>query len=167
MDLVARWLKAHCYETKYRPVPIEEHLVYGNEIYSTASTRSLIRTVAHLTQKGTEPSRTQTMPLRHILPSTHKEFTDSVLNAVVSLASETALAGHGALVFASSRSMCESDARWISKVMPASHELPPSVLDQRLELLGSLRSLGTGMDPVLEETVLHGVAFHRTSRIII
>ncbi|KAJ4262315.1 hypothetical protein NW757_000574 [Fusarium falciforme] len=26
MDLMAQWLDGHCYETRYRPVPIEEHL---------------------------------------------------------------------------------------------------------------------------------------------
>lgn len=84
-----------------------------------------------------------------------------MLNAVVSLASETARAGYGALVFASSRFGCESDARWIARVMPALDELDSSVAEKRIELLAELRSLGTGLDPILEETVPMGVAFHR------
>jgi len=100
-------------------------------------------------------------PIRRIEPSTHKELRDPVLNAVVTLAHETAFAGFGALVFAGSRGMCESDARWISRAMPQPHELKADVVNRRMDLLGELRSLNTGVDPVLEETVLYGVAFHR------
>jgi DNA polymerase theta len=45
--------------------------------------------------------------------------------------------------------------------MPQPHELKADVVDRRMDLLGELRSLNTGVDPVLEETVLYGVAFHR------
>lgn len=86
-----------------------------------------------------------------------------MLNAVVSLASETARAGYGALVFASSRYGCEYDARWIARVMPTQDELDPDLVEKRVDLLAELRSLGTGLDPVLEETVPMGVAFHRKS----
>lgn len=102
-------------------------------------------------------------PIRRIENSPHKEFTDAVLNSVIALAHESACMGYGVLVFAGSRGMCESDARWISRVMPQPHELAADVLDKRMSLLGDLRSLSTGVDPVLEESVLHGVAFHRES----
>lgn len=69
--------------------------------------------------------------------------------------------GYGSLVFAGSRGICESDARLISRVMPQPHELDSGTLDRRMDLLSELRSLSTGADPVLEETVLYGVAFHR------
>lgn len=159
MDLVAHWLGAHSYETKYRPVPIEEHLVHQGQVYSTGSTSGLIKTATQLNQGA--PSQSRPAPVRQIQPSDHKEFSDPVLNAVVALACETAVRGFGALVFGSSRAMCESDARWISRVMPGPHELAQSLVDKRMDLLSSLRGLGTGMDPVLEETVLQGVAFHR------
>ncbi|UPK89599.1 hypothetical protein LCI18_000534 [Fusarium solani-melongenae] len=160
MDLMAQWLDGHCYETRYRPVPIEEHLVYGGNVYPAGSTSSLIRTA---TQLNNRPTQTQslTKPIRRIEPSTHKELRDPVLNAVVTLACETATSGFGALVFAGSRGMCESDAQWISRAMPPPNELRPEVVDRRMDLLGELRSLNTGIDPVLEETVLYGVAFHQ------
>ncbi|VTT70701.1 unnamed protein product [Fusarium fujikuroi] len=159
MDMMARWLEGHCYETRYRPVPIEEHLVYDGNIYPAGSTSSLIKKAAQLNNRSTQ-TQAQMRPIRRIEPSTHKELRDPVLNAVVTLAHETAVAGFGALVFAGSRGMCEFDARWISRAMPQPHELKADVVDRRMDLLGELRSLNTGVDPVLEETVLYGVAFH-------
>jgi DNA polymerase theta len=160
MDLMAKWLDGHCYETRYRPVPIEEHLVYEGNIYPAGSTSSLIKIAAQLNSRTTQ-TQTQAKPIRRIEPSTHKELRDPVLNAVVTLACETAIAGFGALVFAGSRGMCESDARWISRAMPGPQDLKIDTVDRRMDLLGELRSLNTGVDPVLEETVLYGVAFHR------
>ena len=149
------------YETKYRPVAIHEHLVYEGNIYPASSTANLIKAAGQLT--GITLTNSQLSPVRRIEPSTHKEFHDPVLNAVITLAHETASAGYGALVFAGNRGMCESDARWISRVMPQPHEIDHSVLDRRTNLLADLRNLSTGIDPVLEETVMSGVAFHRKS----
>ena len=163
MDLMASWLDSHAYETRYRPVPIYEHLVYEGKVYAATSTGSLIKTATQL--KSQQPSCGHATPLKTILPSEHKELRDPLLNAVVALAYETASTGFGALVFAGSRGMCESDARWISRVMPPTSELSPTVLDRRMDLLSELRSLSTGLDPVLGETVLYGVAFHRLSPI--
>ena len=157
---MAQWIDGHSYETRYRPVPIEEHLVYDGNVYPAGSTSSLIKTAAWLNKSNSTPG--PATPTRRIEPSTHKELRDPVLNAVVTLAHETAVAGYGALIFAGSRGICESDARWISRVMPQPNELDASLVDKRIDLLGELRSLGTGLDPVLEETVLNGVAFHRT-----
>lgn len=158
MDLMAEWLGGHCYETRYRPVPIEEHLVHEGKIYPASTTSHLIKTATQLSKPGLTQGAAK--PSRTISPSHHREFRDTVLNSVVTLAHETASAGYGALVFAGSRGVCEADARWISRVMPPPHELDPALLDRRMDLLGELRSLNTGIDPVLEETVLYGVAFH-------
>ncbi|GKT75715.1 DNA polymerase theta subunit [Colletotrichum tofieldiae] len=109
------------------------------------------------TQPPQRPTHQASRAIRRVEPSSHKEFQDPVLNAVVSLASETARAGYGALVFASSRYGCESDARWIARVMPTQDELDPTLFEKRIDLLAELRSLGTGLDPVLEETVPAGL----------
>ncbi|KAG6061818.1 hypothetical protein E4U17_007245 [Claviceps sp. LM77 group G4] len=161
LDLLATWLNAHSYETRYRPVPIEEHLVYDGKVF-------LVGLNDGAREDGPFPFSSQDItggkaisPIRLIEKSVHKEFTDPLLNSVLSLAYETASMGYGVLIFAGSRGMCESDARWVSRVMPQAHELDPQVLDKRMNLLGDLRGLGTGIDPVLEETVLSGVAFHR------
>ncbi|KAK1636704.1 DEAD/DEAH box helicase [Colletotrichum phormii] len=157
ISLLATWLGAHSYETRYRPVPIEEHLVYEGNVYPATTTSELLKTAKNLNTATHQPGSRAT---RRIEPSSHKEFQDPVLNAVISLASETAKAGYGALVFASSRYGCEADARWIAKVMPTQDELDPGLVEKRVELMAELRSLGTGIDPVLEETVPMGVAFH-------
>lgn len=159
MNLMAEWLDAHCYETRYRPVPIEEHLVYEGQIFASTSSHISARTRGQLSSQDVIEGRSA--PMRQIQTSKYKELNDAVLNAVVSLAHETASTGCGSLVFAGSRAICESDARWISRVMPQPHQLNSVVLDKRMDVLGDLRSLSTGVDPVLEETVLCGVAFHR------
>lgn len=160
--MVAQWLNAHSYETGYRPIPIEEHLVCEGRVYHIGSNGA----TAQKQLKVDEISKGQVEPTRRIDGSSHKEFRDPVLNAVVSLAHETALMGYGSLVFAGSRGICESDARLISRVMPQPHELDSETMDKRMDLLSELRSLSTGADPVLEETVLSGVAFHRKSSLL-
>lgn len=159
LSLMAKWLGAHSYETRYKPVPIHEHLVYDGNVYPIVSTRSLLRSAEQL--QGAGASQATPSPARRVESSQHKEFRDPVLNAVLSLAYETASQGYGVLVFAGSRNGCESDARWLSRIMPLAEELDPLLLDKRMDLLSELRSLSTGVDPVLEETVLSGVAFHR------
>ncbi|TDZ12958.1 DNA polymerase theta [Colletotrichum spinosum] len=159
IKLLANWLDAHSYETRYRPVPIEEHLVYEGCIYPASTSSELLKTASKL-QSGTQMAQSGLKATRRVEVSSHKEFRDPVLNAVVSLASETARAGYGALVFASSRPGCESDARWIARVMPSHDELDAETVEKRIDLLAELRSLGTGIDPVLEETIPMGVVFH-------
>ncbi|TDZ25904.1 Helicase and polymerase-containing protein TEBICHI [Colletotrichum orbiculare MAFF 240422] len=159
IKLLAHWLDAHSYETRYRPVPIEEHLVYEGCIYPASTSSELLKTASKL-QSGTQMAQSGLKATRRVEVSSHKEFRDPVLNAVVSLASETARAGYGALVFASSRPGCESDARWIARVMPSHDELDAETVEKRIDLLAELRSLGTGIDPVLEETIPMGVVFH-------
>lgn len=158
------WLKAHKYITFYRPVPVEEHLVCENKIYP-ATTKSFLKTASQL---GPNPatSSVEDSVLKSIDPSTHKEFKDPVLNAVVALANETVRSGYGALVFCGSRNSCESDARLISRVLPTVHELDPDVYERRLDLVGELRSLSTGLDLTLGETIPAGVAFHHAGMTI-
>lgn len=95
-----------------------------------------------------------------VKPSPHKEYKDPVLNAVVALATETARSGYGALVFAGSRAGCESDALLIGRAMPTLDEADAVIQEKRLDLLGDLRSLTTGLDRILEQTIPCGVGFH-------
>ncbi|KAK4186168.1 P-loop containing nucleoside triphosphate hydrolase protein [Podospora australis] len=164
IDLLKRWLQGHSYQTHYRPVPIEEHLVYEGKIYPAGTTAALLKTVVKLDQRTqtsqTQASQSRLPHVRAIRPSQHKELKDPVRNAVVALANETARAGFGALVFSSSRAGCESDAILISRAMPALEEVDLDIQEKRLDLLGELRSLTTGLDPNLERTIPFGVAFH-------
>lgn len=160
VEVLAEWLGAHRYQTMYRPVPIDEHLVYESAIYAASSTGSMLKAA---TQSKLGPIQTQgpSNPVRLIQPSLHKELQDPVLNAVVSLANETVRSGYGVLVFCSSRLGCETDARVISRVVPGAEELDAISAEKRADLLGELRSLPSGLDSVLAETVPFGVAFHR------
>lgn len=83
------------------------------------------------------------------------------MNAMVSLAIETATAGFGALVFCGSRLSCQMNAQLISEAMPSLSTLDAELLERRLDLLAELGSLPCGLDPVFKKTIIKGVAFHR------
>lgn len=163
-------------------MPIEEHLVYDSKVYPAGTMASLLKTLKQLDSKSKSQNQSLLLPppprkqqqqqqraptqaqeqhhTKYIRPSEHKEFQDPVTNAVVSLANETARAGYGVLVFSSSRAGCESDAVLISRVLPSFAEADPAVQEKRLDLLGDLRGLSTGLDSKLEVTIPVGVAFH-------
>ncbi|OTA96957.1 hypothetical protein M434DRAFT_66575 [Hypoxylon sp. CO27-5] len=155
IDLLSRWLNAHIYSTFYRPIPIEEYLVHEGKIYPASSTTGFLKTASQLASDS-GGSQLQNSAVRVVHPSPHKEFKDPVLNAVVALAAETAKSGYGALVFYG----CENDARLISRALRDTSQLASTIIEKRLDLLADLRSLSTGLDPCLAETVMSGVAFH-------
>lgn len=157
--VLAEWLNAHRYQTMYRPVPIDEHLVFESEIYAASSTSSMLKAATKL-KEDHKPTQTPSSPIRIIQPSQHKELQETVLNSVVALTNETVRAGFGVLIFCSSRIGCESDAKIVSRVLPSPEEIESATLERRADLLADLRSLPSGLDPVLAETVPAGVAFH-------
>ncbi|KAH6650177.1 P-loop containing nucleoside triphosphate hydrolase protein [Chaetomium tenue] len=163
IELLKNWLQGHSYETHYRPVPIEEHLVYDGKVYAATTTASLLKTVTQLESKS-QFSQPRLQPLRIIQSSDTKEFKDPVRNAVVALANETARAGYGVLVFSNSRAGCESDAVLISRVLPTLEEADPFIQEKRLDLLSDLRSLSTGLDPKLEQTLPFGAGLTTEER---
>src|SRR4051812_29697111 len=102
----------------YRPVPIEEYLVFENAVYPASTSRRLYETATQLNPR-TQPQNTspfKPQPSRTIQMSPSKELSNPLINAVVSLSNETVRAGYGALVFCSSRLGCERDAILISQV---------------------------------------------------
>lgn len=140
--------------------------MYESNVYAASSTGSLLKAASQLqSQSGPTHVSTQAMgfPVRTIQPSAHKELKDPVLNAVVALANETVRSGYGVLVFCSSRLGCESDAKIISRVLSDFEGSDPTISEKRMDLLGDLRSLPSGLDPGLAETIPSGVAFHRAS----
>ncbi|KAH9902288.1 P-loop containing nucleoside triphosphate hydrolase protein [Xylariomycetidae sp. FL2044] len=158
-NVLSEWLDAHTYSTGYRPIPVEEHLVHDGNIFPASGSDGVLDAASQL-HLGSSRNQSANQPVRMIQPSPHKELKDPVLNAVVALAAETARSNYGALVFCSSRLGCESDARLISRVLSEVDNLEPEILEGRLDLLGDLRSLPTGLDPVLAEMVPNGVGFH-------
>ncbi|EXJ85435.1 DNA polymerase theta subunit [Capronia coronata CBS 617.96] len=157
-QLLAKWLNAKYYIAKYRPVPIEEHLVYDHAIYPTANAKEFFRTATQLTAGDAVPTQ-RPQPRRTISKSEHQEFQNPLSNAVVALAVETALAGHGALVFCSSRLGVERTASLISDALPV-NDLDQEILNQRQDLLASLHALPSGFEATFSKTLPRGVGFH-------
>ena|ERR1700710_328135 len=156
---------AKFYISKYHPIPVEEHLVFDNAVYPASASSRFYKTTTQFNARTQiqSPSQPKLQPTRTIQPSPNKELNNPLVNAVVSLANETARAGYGVLVFCSSRLGCERDAILISRVLPRGDEIDEHVMEGRIDLLNDLRSTSTGLDSVLEKTVPVGVAFHRES----
>lgn len=157
-QLLAKWLDAKFYIAKYRPIPIEEHLVYNNAIYATANAKEFFHTASQLTKDAPMPTP-QPQPQRTITKSNQQDLGNPMINAVVALAVETALSDHGVLVFCSSRMGAEKTALLISDALPINH-LSREIHDKREDLLASLRALPGGFEASFSKTVLCGVGFH-------
>ena len=160
---VAGWLQAKKHISDFKPVPITDYLVKERKIFLTAD---LLDTVATGTPSPTtqlvRPSTSPVKAIRVVVPSQEKELSKPKDNVVLSLAMETFNAGYGVLVFCSSRWSCEQTASLISRATPLPEELSTTVLEQRREVLDSLKSLvNLEIDPILEQTIPRGVAFHR------
>lgn len=159
--MLAQWMNAKFFISTYRPVPIDEYLVYDNAVYPAATSRQLFQTASKLTAANFSSLHTSIPPERLIDVSEYKELSNAATNAMVALAVETASAGYGALVFCSSRGACQIHAATISEAMPALGPEEAEELNKRLDLLAELRSLACGLDPVLEKTIVKGGGFHR------
>lgn len=154
-EMLAQWMNAKFYISTYRPIPIDEYLVYENGIYPAATSRQLFQTASKLTAAA---SLHDTIPPHRIIePSTFKQLSNSATNAMVALAVETAAAGFGSLVFCGSRNACHIHAATIGEAMPPAEA---EELNKRLDLLAELRSLACGLDPALETTIIKGTGFH-------
>ncbi|PWY87012.1 DNA-directed DNA polymerase theta [Aspergillus heteromorphus CBS 117.55] len=158
-EMLAEWMKAVYFISTYRPVPIDDYLVYENAIYPAATSRQLFQTISRLKSMTNTSLMDSMPPHRMIRLSNFRELANPMTNATVALAIDTAAAGYGALVFCGSRQACQIQAGIISEAMPAPSE-ETDELSKRLDLLAELRSLPSGLDPVLENTVPRGVGFH-------
>ncbi|XP_029353156.1 DNA polymerase theta [Echeneis naucrates] len=144
LSLLASWLNAELYQTDYRPVPLQEHLKVGCNIYDKSL--SVVR---------------QFTPLPHI-----KGDDDHI----VSLCYETVRGGHSVLLFCPSKNWCEKLADSIAREFynlrhtdrQADAEPQPVCLDQEglVDVVAQLRRTPAGLDPILQRTMPWGVAFH-------
>lgn len=172
IQLLSQWLGAYFYQTRYRPIPIEEHIVYDGHIYSAEDTQPVLLPSSQEIKNPQVPLKA----LRRIQNSIHTEFSEPVTNSVIALAAETALSGYGALVFVSSRASAENVALLISRTLASSlSELKEQsrkgelknmgdidkAWESRLDLLSELQSLATASsDNTLHQTILSGVGYH-------
>ncbi|KAF1858617.1 hypothetical protein Lal_00044650 [Lupinus albus] len=135
---VADWLQAALYETEFRPVPLEEYIKVGNSIYNKSM--ELTRTISKAADLGGKDP-----------------------DHVVELCNEVVQEGQSVLIFCSSRKGCESTARHVAKFLKSFiadvHEKDCEFADINAAI-DSLRKCPAGLDPILEETLPSGVAFH-------
>ncbi|XP_076027231.1 DNA polymerase theta [Genypterus blacodes] len=144
LSLLAGWLGAELYQTDYRPVPLQEHLKVGGNIYD----------------KGLAVVRPFT-PALHV-----KGDSDHI----VSLCYETVSEGHSVLMFCPAKNWCEKLADSIAREFynlrhterQAESEPQPVSLDQErlADVIAQLRRTPAGLDPILRRCVPWGVAFH-------
>ena len=156
-EILATWLGAKYYQSKYKPIPVEEYLVYDNAVHSLPVQSDVSGTS---TQPASTPSKPSPPVHRIIRPSEHIEMKRPIANAVVALAIETVISGYAALIFCGSRVVCQATAALVAGAMPPVAVLDDQILNRRKDVLSGLRSLSVGLDEVLEQTIPQGVAFH-------
>ncbi|KAL3650829.1 hypothetical protein CASFOL_007232 [Castilleja foliolosa] len=138
VSAVANWLQAALYETNFRPVPLEEYIKIGSTIYNKEM--EIVRTIPKKAELGGKDP-----------------------DHIVELCDEVVQEGHSVLIFCSSRKGCESTARHIAKYLKRFSVSPRSGQDDSFDVafaIDSLRRSPAGLDPVLEETLPFGVAYH-------
>ncbi|XP_018451900.2 helicase and polymerase-containing protein TEBICHI isoform X2 [Raphanus sativus] len=135
---VADWLQAALYQTEFRPVPLEEYIKVGNTIYNKKM--EVVRTIPKAANMGGKDP-----------------------DHIIELCNEVVQEGNSVLIFCSSRKGCESTARHISKLIK---KVAIDVDGEQSEFMDinsaidALRRSPSGVDPVLEETLPSGVAYH-------
>ncbi|KAK6161831.1 hypothetical protein DH2020_001672 [Rehmannia glutinosa] len=131
-------LVAALYETDFRPVPLEEYIKVGSTIYNKEM--EIVRTIPKVADLGGKDP-----------------------DHVVELCNEVVQEGHSVLIFCSSRKGCESTARHIAKYLKRFSVSPRSEQGDSFDVsfaIDSLRRSPAGLDPILEETLPLGVAYH-------
>uniref|UniRef100_A0A8C5FX72 DNA-directed DNA polymerase n=1 Tax=Gadus morhua TaxID=8049 RepID=A0A8C5FX72_GADMO len=145
LALLAGWLGAELYQTDFRPVPLQELVKVGSNIYD--NTLSLVRKFS---------------------PAINVKGDD---DHIVSLSYETVRDGHSVLLFCPSKIWCEKLADSIAR---AFYNLRNTgeffgkmsciavCLDQKglVDVIAQLRRTPAGLDPTLQRCVPWGVGFH-------
>ncbi|XP_041839070.1 DNA polymerase theta isoform X2 [Melanotaenia boesemani] len=144
LSLLAGWLDAELYQSDYRPVPLQEHLKVGCNIYDKSLS-----------------------VVQQFTPALHIKGDD---DHIVSLCYETVREGHSVLLFCPSKNWCEkladTVAREFYKLRHTDRQSEagpqPACLDQEglEDVIAQLRQTPAGLDPILQRTVPWGVAFH-------
>ncbi|KKK12879.1 DNA-directed DNA polymerase theta [Aspergillus rambellii] len=159
-ELLAEWTNANYFISTYRPVPVDEYLVYNDAIYPAATSRQLFQTISKLTATAVTPPSDTLPPHGIVKRSIFKQLANPTTNAMVALSVDTVTAGYGALVFCGSRHACQIFAALISEAMPDPSTMSIDEVNRRLDLSAELRSLPSGLDPALETPLIKGVGFH-------
>ncbi|CAN6911688.1 unnamed protein product [Brassica oleracea] len=135
---VADWLQAALYQTEFRPVPLEEYIKVGNIIYNKKM--EVVRTLPKAADiGGKDPDH------------------------IIELCNEIVQEGNSVLIFCSSRKGCESTAKHIAKLIKKVLIDVDGENSEFMDITSAIDALQrspSGVDPVLEETLPSGVAYH-------
>ncbi|XP_072319917.1 DNA polymerase theta [Eucyclogobius newberryi] len=144
LSLLAKWLGAELYQTDHRPVPLQEHLKIGSNIYNKSLT-----------------------VIRQFTPAMRIKGDD---DHIISLCYETVNEGHSVLLFCPSKNWCEKLADGIArefynlqhkKTHCGADPQPVTLVREGLEeVVAQLNRTPAGLDPILKRTVPWGVGFH-------
>uniref|UniRef100_A0A0D9XYP7 Helicase and polymerase-containing protein TEBICHI n=1 Tax=Leersia perrieri TaxID=77586 RepID=A0A0D9XYP7_9ORYZ len=135
---VADWLQAALYQTEFRPVPLEEFIKVGNQVFD--KDMNVVRVLPKVADLGGKDP-----------------------DHIVELCNEVVQQGHSVLLFCSSRKGCESTARHVAKFMKVASFGSTDVgseIPDATSAIEALKRCPSGLDPVLEETIPSGVAYH-------
>ncbi|XP_019052387.1 PREDICTED: helicase and polymerase-containing protein TEBICHI isoform X2 [Nelumbo nucifera] len=135
---VADWLQAALYQTDFRPVPLEEYIKVGNTIFNKQM--DAVRTIPKTANLGGKDP-----------------------DHIVELCNEVVQEGHSVLLFCSSRKGCESTAKHVAKFLKGFSAGIRDGLTEFTDItsaIDALRRCPVGLDPILEETLPSGVAYH-------
>ncbi|EXC32791.1 DNA polymerase theta [Morus notabilis] len=135
---------AALYQTDFRPVPLEEYIKVGNTIYNKQM--DVVRTICKAADLGGKDP-----------------------DHVVELCNEVVQEGHSVLIFCSTRKGCESTARHVSRFLK-SYSVGFQNADTEFvditSAIDALRRSPAGLDPILEETLPFGVAYHHAGLVV-
>lgn len=155
------------YQTDFRPVPLEEYIKVGNTIYNTKM--EIVRTMSKATELGgKDPDH-----IVELCNEVGSHFIKILLAKTLS-ANEFGLYqvvqdGHSVLIFCSSRKGCESTARHVAKYLKKFSISPHNNQTELFDIdsaIDALRRSPAGLDPVLEETLPAGVAYHHAGLMV-
>ncbi|XP_065030525.1 helicase and polymerase-containing protein TEBICHI isoform X5 [Musa acuminata AAA Group] len=128
---------AALYQTDFRPVPLEEFVKVGNTIFDKKM--NVVRIISKTADLGGKDP-----------------------DHIIELCNEVVQDGHSVLLFCSSRKGCESTARHVArfskKFSDGIHE--DCEFNDASAAIEALRRSPAGLDPILEQTLPSGVAYH-------
>ncbi|KAH7644189.1 dna polymerase theta-like protein [Dermatophagoides farinae] len=184
---IAKWLDAEFFVTDYRPVPLNEHVVVGNEILKVSTNSiqpdtqfsSLQSTVVSSGLSNNDNNgEIECIPLKTIdcnLLKLNTAFSQSLIYMAI----ETLAQGFSTLIFCPTRSMCESMAKSIASnifSIGQKDRIPQNDFERNIRnsihsdqilsyqrsvsLINTLKRSSSGFDPNLERVLKFGCAFH-------
>ncbi|OTF74570.1 DNA polymerase theta-like protein [Euroglyphus maynei] len=180
---IAKWLDAELFITDYRPVPLDEHVVVGNEILkvSTNSTQpntqfNSCESVLSLRNNGNE--EIECTPMKTI-DCNQLKLNTTMFYPLIYMAIETLAQGFSTLIFCPTRSLCESMAKNIASnifSIGQKERVPQNDFERYLRerihsdqilsyqklvsIIKTLKRSSSGFDTNLERVMRFGCAFH-------